>query len=136
MKGLPEAVFFTDRDLGRQFPEALQAAGLQVERHDQHFAADTPDSVWIPEVARRGWIALTRDKRIRYSPLALRVLKSSDARLFVLVGKLSTRDAIDVFLRHLDAISNHIDRERPPFIAKIRRDGIVRWLGKAAGGPQ
>lgn len=30
-------VFFTDRDLGEQFPEILAAAGLNVERHADHF---------------------------------------------------------------------------------------------------
>jgi hypothetical protein len=30
-------VYFTDRNLGKQFPEILRAAGLTVERHDDHF---------------------------------------------------------------------------------------------------
>jgi hypothetical protein len=29
-----EIVYFTDRDLGHQFPEMLRAAGPRVERHD------------------------------------------------------------------------------------------------------
>ena len=34
----PEIVFFTDRDLGRRVvPEALEQAGVQVERHDTLF---------------------------------------------------------------------------------------------------
>jgi hypothetical protein len=132
MKGPPETVFFTDRDLGKQFPDALIANGLRVERHDQHFAPDTPDEVWIPEVARRCWIALTRDKRIRYSPLALRVLTDSRARLLVLVGKLSTQESIDVFLEHRLAILRLTDAEPPPFIAKVRRDGVKIWLAAKA----
>ena len=132
MKGLPEPVYFTDRDLGRQFPEALIAAGLRVERHDQHFPTDTADAVWIPEVAQRGWIALSRDKRIRYSPLALNVLRESNTRLFVLVGKLSTQESVDIFLEHQTAIEHFIKTESPPFIAKIRRDGVTLWLGSEA----
>lgn len=31
MSGLPETVFFTDRDLGTRFPDILAAAGLNVE---------------------------------------------------------------------------------------------------------
>jgi hypothetical protein len=34
MNGLRDLVFFTDRDLGRQFPAALRQAGLQIEQHD------------------------------------------------------------------------------------------------------
>jgi hypothetical protein len=40
-------VFFTDRDLGKQFPARLREAGLAVERHADHFAADAPDSAWL-----------------------------------------------------------------------------------------
>ena len=37
-------VFFVDRDLGRHIlPDALELAGLAVERHDSHFQPDTPD---------------------------------------------------------------------------------------------
>ena len=61
-------VFFTDRDLGLQFPSILRDAGLSVERHADHFAPACPDDVWLGEVARRAWIALTHDTRIRYKP--------------------------------------------------------------------
>jgi hypothetical protein len=61
-------VYFTDRDLGKRFPEILAAAGLNVERHGDHFAPDTPDEVWLEKVGKRGWIALTHDRRIRYKP--------------------------------------------------------------------
>jgi hypothetical protein len=44
MNGRPE-VFFTDRDLGKRFPEILRAAGLTVQRHSDHFEPETPDEV-------------------------------------------------------------------------------------------
>ncbi|HEX3914042.1 MAG TPA: hypothetical protein VHW71_11075 [Steroidobacteraceae bacterium] len=81
MNGLRDLVFFTDRDLGRQFPEALRKAGLQIERHDDHFGPETLDDEWIGEIGLRGWIAITRDARIRYSPLALSVLMTFGAQL-------------------------------------------------------
>ena len=45
-------VYFTDRDLGRQFGAILRSGGLTVERHADHFAHDTPDEVWLAEVGR------------------------------------------------------------------------------------
>ncbi len=48
-------VFFTDRDLGKLFPQILRNAGLKVERHDDYFSETTDDLVWLAEVARRGW---------------------------------------------------------------------------------
>ena len=123
-----ELVFFSDRDLGRAFPAALVAAGIKVERHDAHFAPDTPDEEWIAEIGRRGWVALSRDARIRYSPLALSVLMESRAQLFVLVGKLTTAQAGETFLRwRTEVVATALSQDRG-FIAKIRRDGVHMWL--------
>jgi hypothetical protein len=80
MNGLHELTFFADRDLGRQFVELVRQGGVQIERHDDHFQPSTPDEDWLSVVAQRGWIAVTRDGRIRYSPLALSVLMEVDAR--------------------------------------------------------
>jgi hypothetical protein len=127
MSGQLDVVYFADRDLGRRFPEELRAAGIAIERHDEHFGSQTPDEVWIPEVARRGWVALTRDSRIRYSPLALRVLEESGARLFVLVGKFTGAEAVATFLKWRTAIEAMARESRAAFVAKIRRDGVLMW---------
>jgi|HubBroStandDraft_1064217.scaffolds.fasta_scaffold00671_21 hypothetical protein len=128
MNGLRELVFFTDRDLGRQFPAALRQAGLQIEQHDDHFGPETLDEEWIGEIGRRGWVAVTRDARIRYSPLALSVLMEFGTQLFVLVGKLTTAEAAETFLKWRERIAETVAGERGPFIAKIRRDGVHIWL--------
>lgn len=123
-----ELVFFSDRDLGRVLPALLIAAGVRVERHDDHFGPETADEEWIAEIGRRGWVAVTRDARIRYSPLALSVLMSNRAQLFVLVGKLTTAQAAETFLKWREkVISTSLD-EDGAFIAKIRRDGVFMWL--------
>jgi len=123
-----EIVYFTDRDLGHQFPEILRAAGLRVERHDDHFGQLTSDAEWIADVGRRGWVAITRDKRIRYSPLALETLMQSRARLFVIVGRLTTEDAAAVFIRHQRRIEALLRKESKPFIGKIKRESVEMWL--------
>lgn len=125
-----EIVYFTDRDLGKRFPEKLQAGGVRVERHDDHFSQLTPDPEWIGETGRRGWIALTRDARIRYSPLAVETLMKSGARLFVIVGRLTTEEAAAVFLRQQKRIERLLRKESKPFIGKIRRDTVEVWLRK------
>jgi hypothetical protein len=61
-------VFFTDRDLGKRFPEVLAASGLEVRRHGDHFPSDCPDEVWLEAVGRSAWIAVSHDTRIRYKP--------------------------------------------------------------------
>jgi hypothetical protein len=123
-----ETVYFTDRDLGHQFPAMLRAAGLRVERHDDHFDQLTPDSEWIAEIGRRGWVAVTRDKRIRYTPLALETLMTSGARLFVIVGRFTNEEAAETFVRQSKKAENLLRKESKPFIAKIRRDAVEVWL--------
>jgi len=101
---------------------------VRIERHDDHFEPETADEEWIVEIGRRGWVAVTRDARIRYSPLALSVLMSSRAQLFVLVGKLTTAQAAQTFLKWRQKVISTSLNENGAFIAKIRRDGVFMWL--------
>lgn len=133
MNGPHEIVYFTDRDLGHQFPELLRAAGLRVERHDDHFGQLTSDHEWIAQVGRRGWVAITRDKRIRYSPLALDTLTESRARLLVIVGRLTTEEAAGVFVRHQRRIETLLRKETAPFIGKVKREAVETWLRMKGG---
>jgi hypothetical protein len=65
---------------------------------------------------------------IRYSPLALSVLMESGTQLFVLVGKLTTVEAAEAFLKWREKITETVASERGAFISKIRRDGVHIWL--------
>ncbi len=47
---------------------------------------DTPDEVWIPEVARRGWAILTRDRRIQTRVSETAALLASNARMFAITS--------------------------------------------------
>jgi PIN like domain len=58
---LEQTTFFVDRSLGRGVGQALIAAGMKVEYHDTHFAEDTPDKHWLPQVGTKGWVVLTKD---------------------------------------------------------------------------
>lgn len=63
---LASLTFFLDHQIGRyQVAEALRSAGARVEVHLDHFAGDMPDVEWIPEVARRDWVLVTKDQNIR-----------------------------------------------------------------------
>jgi hypothetical protein len=113
--------YFTDRDLGKQFGEILKAGGLAVERHSDHFAPDTSDDVWLAEVGRRGWIALTHDKRIRYKPNERDAVMRHGVGLLVIVGAAPFPDLARAFVATLPAIEHFLDSHAPPFIAKVYR---------------
>lgn len=114
-------VYFTDRDLGRQFGTILRAGGLTVERHADHFAPDTADEVWLAEVGKRGWTALTHDRRIRYKPNERDTVMRHCVGLLVIVGAAPFADLARAFLTTLPSIEHFLENQEPPFIAKVYR---------------
>jgi len=52
-------------------PGSLRSAGVEVRTYAELHPSDSkvPDHEWIPEVAERGWVILTKDKRIRRLPI-------------------------------------------------------------------
>ena len=113
--------WFTDRDLGKQFAEILRSAGLAVERHADHFAPDTADEVWLEAVGRRGWVALTHDRRIRYKPNELDAVIRNRVALLVIVGAAPFADLARAFVATRHRIEQFLGQHTPPFIAKVYR---------------
>ena len=114
-------VYFTDRDLGKRFPRFFESAGLTVERHADHFAHDTPDEAWLEAVGKRGWIALTHDRRIRYKPNERDAVMRHGVALLVIVGKAPFPDLAGSFVNSRSVIEHFLGRHKPPFIAKVYR---------------
>lgn len=112
-------VFFTDRDLGLQFPQILRDAGLSVERHRDYFQPDCPDDVWLKEVAAKGWVALTHDARIRYKPNELAAVVHHKATLLVVVGKATNAALAQNFVNTLPLVWAFLAVHKPPCIGKI-----------------
>ena len=76
---------FVDRSLGaQQIAAALREAGASVVVHDDEFAKDTPDEVWLKEAGRRGWLVVSKDKRIATRTLELLAIARAGARVFIL----------------------------------------------------
>jgi hypothetical protein len=112
-------VFFTDRDLGKQFPSTLSAAGLSVERHYDHFAPDASDEQWLEFVGRKSWIAVTHDQRIRYKPNERDAVMRHHVALLVVVGKAPFPQLAVNFVPTLAKISAFLSSNTRPFIAKV-----------------
>jgi hypothetical protein len=107
-------VFFTDRDLGKQFPEILRAAGLTVERHLNHFAPDEADEAWLKVIGERGWIALTHDGRIRYKPNELAAVMRYDVALLVIIGDAPYTELGRAFVATLPRVARFVAAHKPP----------------------
>lgn len=114
-------VYFTDRDLGKRFPEVLTAGGLTAHRHADHFAHDTPDEDWLKTIGEKGWVAITHDGRIRYKPNELAAVKEFNVRLIVVIGDAPFQVLAKHFVDTLPKIEEFLAATKPPFIAKVYR---------------
>ena len=84
-------ILFIDRDTwSHELDSALRAAGIAFERHRDHFAEDTEDVAWIAEIGRRGWVAVTRDQRIRRRPNELAAVRAASIQ----IGRASCRERV------------------------------------------
>jgi PIN like domain len=114
-------VFFTDRDLGKQFPAILRGAGLDVETHADHFQPSAPDEEWLTAIGERGWLAVTHDGRIRYKPNELAAVQRHRVALFVVIGSAPHAELARNFVRTAKRIAAFAERHDPPYIAKVHR---------------
>ncbi len=120
-------VFFIDRSLGVEpVRTELVKSGLKVEIHDEHFARDEEDRIWLRTVGERGWVVLTKDQRLRYRPLEIAALRAGKSRVFVLTaGNLRGIEIAAVFLAALPRICKVLLSLPGPFVARISRSGHI-----------
>ena len=100
---------------------------MRVEVHDDHLPRDAPDERWIALVGRRGWIAVTRDKNVRYRAAELAAIKRHSARVLVVRAKNATgSDIADLLVAGRRRIAGFAARTPAPFVAGNYRGGQVR----------
>jgi predicted nuclease of predicted toxin-antitoxin system len=99
---------------------------LRVEIHDDHFARDEEDRIWLHTVGKRDWVVLTKDQKLRYRPLEISALRASNARVFVLTaGNLRGSEIAAVFLAALPPICRLLHAQPGPFVARVSQSGRV-----------
>jgi predicted nuclease of predicted toxin-antitoxin system len=126
--------FYVDRCVGKAVVRALRDAGARVEAHDDHFAQDAPDEEWIPDVATRDWVILTKDKNIRRRAGEREALVTAKARIITLTsGNMTGATMSDIFVAHI-ADMEHLAATQPaPFVAVLGPDGMQIVLPKPTG---
>lgn len=112
-------VFFTDRNLGKQFPAALRAAGLSVERHSDIFPPSGSDEQWLEYCGKSMRVAITHDRRIRYRPNELAAVVEHRVALFIVIGAVPFPILARNFVATFEKVGSFISRNSPPYIAKV-----------------
>ncbi len=124
-------VFFTDENaLG--IGKLLERAGRTDVLYPGHrqlpeVPLGTPDLEWMPEVARRDLVVLTRDRRIRTRPAELRVYLEHGIRSVWLGAKqdLSPQNQLALFLKHEPRLQREIiKRGSGPWALAMSPTGI------------
>ncbi len=104
----------------------MRAAGIPCEVHDDHLPQDAPDVDWLNLVGEKGWVAIGRDKNIRYRGPEKAALVKANARLIVVRAKNATGlDIAGLLVKHINRIFWFVNKHDAPFIAGITRDGKI-----------
>jgi hypothetical protein len=64
----PDPIFFLDRTHGKHTRKLLERVGIAIVHHNDFYAQDTKDTVWLKRCGEDNWIVLTGDKEIERVP--------------------------------------------------------------------
>ena len=82
----------------------------------------TKDSVWIPTVARHGWLIITRDSKIQEHRAEINAVRQHDARMVALGGRdaRGTFDQLEVLMSQWRAVERCVALPGP-FVYVVTR---------------
>jgi hypothetical protein len=77
----------------------------------------------------RGWVVLTKDKRIRYRNLERNALRNAGVAAFILIaGDLNGQEMAQIFLKAMPKIIRFLKTHKRPFMATIGKSAAVTLL--------
>jgi PIN like domain len=103
-------------------PSALWDAGFDVVIHDDVFAVDADDELWLTEAGTRGWIALMNDDRIRYRPRERAALEAARVQAFALTAaNLTGAEQASLLCAHAGRMERFCAEYPGPFVVGVYR---------------
>jgi hypothetical protein len=122
-------VIFFDRSIPRGVAEAVKQV-----REDACWLEDVfeegwiKDREWIPEVGARGWLVISKDKKIRTRPEERRAIKENDVGCFILNYRqpLNRWEILKLVTSTLDEMEEKFANTPRPFMYLIDRNGRFR----------
>jgi hypothetical protein len=128
--------FFLDHNLSPRYAVMLRAAfNEDVCALKDHFAPDTPDEVWLPEIGNRGWVLVTEDKRIRVRPQERLALYLSGVTAFFLgksFGELKLQEKGEALVKVWPKIKAAAETCQPGTLFMVSVKGLVEELPNRA----
>jgi hypothetical protein len=102
------------------------AAGANVECVRGAIPSGLPDEEWLRQVGEKGWIAVMRDKRVRYRKLERNALEASGVGAFVFTGGQATaQDTASAIVPRLKKMAAIALSEPRPFLYSLSVGGAI-----------
>jgi hypothetical protein len=105
----PKALeYYLDANLdGPELVGRLTAGRMVCHAHRDHYPHDTDDETWIPPIAHKGWVIVTRDLAIQRRPAEREAWTSANAVVIMVRGEaLSAEDMATALLKGTVAASS------------------------------
>lgn len=119
-------IFFFDRSIGVKIPEALRHVRVpnDIELHQEHFAQNEQDDVWLSQVGVWGWIVFGQDYKYHEMPSELAAIRQHNVGCFYLWGSEAPRwETMRVFAKAYDKIVRAATVTPRPFVFEVRKNG-------------
>jgi hypothetical protein len=117
--------FFFDNNLSIRIVRGFREFGQDVIHLSEEFAPDTQDTEWLPVIGERGWILITRDKRIRWRPAELGAYRRYTIGGFVMSGKsLEGWAIVQQLVRRWLRMIELAESTKKPFLYRIPPRGV------------
>lgn len=126
--GITKLVLFLDENhcRNRHMIDVIEEHGIVCEKHLDHFAPGTEDTIWLPLIARRGWSLITTDARIRRNFLEKEAVRINRVRMFYFSrNQLAGSEMGQALRKALPHIERLVRDQPPPFTASISKSGEV-----------
>ena len=119
--------YYLDANLdGPELLGRLRDSGMRCERHRDHFAQNAKDEAWIPEIAAKGWIIVTRDVAIQRRPAERSAWISTGAVVIMVRGNRLSAEEIARMLLTAHAggrLDDFISKRVTPMVIHLHPDG-------------
>lgn len=121
-------MIFIDRSIPKGVADALKAVRDDVRWLEDEFRHDTKETVWLHEIGKRGWLVVSRDKKIRTRPGERRALLDAGVGCFILAQKqiLTRWDYLRLLAVTLDEMQRVFASTPKPFIYTVGRTGQLK----------
>ena len=125
---LEDFILYLDENLDNCKPimDALLGSSVKFECHARHFARGTNDDVWLPFVAERSWVVLTKDKNNRYNDLEREAIRTCKVREFYFGrGNFNASEMAEALVAAIPEMRRLCRTHNPPLVASTTRSGEI-----------